>query len=535
MGTRDLLFVGLVLGGALGLGASLYPPRVQPDKAPAQPQTTTDPDIAATAHAVDAAFRKSWDSQKISPAPWASELTVVRRLSLALTGSIPSLEELRRLESVKQGGQASAWAGWLVRDRRTSDYLAERLARAYVGTEGGPFIVFRRRRFVTWLSDQIHEGRPYDQVVRELVASDGIWTDRPATNFVTVTYDPDKKLIDPERLAGRVARAFLGARIDCAQCHNHPFAPWKQHDFQGLAAFFGKAESGLMGIHEGKTEWMPVNRKTGKTSVAAPCVPFHPELLPEHGPRRVRLAAWLTDPKNNALPRATVNRVWALLFGRALVEPVDDLVTAEEVPEAVTILADDFVAHGYDLRRLIRIIAATQTFHLDSAADPEPTVEQEKAWAVFPLSPLRPEQIAGAITQSASLTTLDGEAPIVSRLIKLIGESGFVKRYGDFGEEELEPHAATIPQRLLLMNGEMVRDQTKPDMFHAAARIGSYAPTDRAAVEVAYLTVLTRRPTPEESTHFETNLARTRGNTRSERMSDLIWTLVNATEFSWNH
>jgi hypothetical protein len=538
MGTRDLLFAGLVLGGVAALGASLAPLRVTRKAqipAPAPAPAPTDDGLKETVRQVDEAFRKRWAAEGLHPAPPAPEMAVVRRLSLVLTGTIPSLEEIRGLEALPEGRKASTWVEALLRDRRSADYLAERVARAFVGTEGGPFIVYRRRRFLTWLSDQLFENRPYDRVVRDLIASDGIWTDRPATNFVTVTYDPDKKAVNPERLAGRVTRAFLGARIDCAQCHDHPFAQWKQADFQGLAAFFGKAESGLTGIHEGTSEYEPTDRKTGKPRAVEPKVPFLPELLPAEGNRREQLARWVTARGNPAFARATVNRVWALMFGRALVEPVDDLPEADELPEPLVALADDFAAHDYDLRRLVRAVASTEVFRLDSAAVPEPTEAQDEAWAVFPVTPLRPEQVVGALSQSASLTTIDGDSPILVRLIKSLSESGFIKRYGDGGEDELEPHSGTIPQRLLLMNGEMVRERTKPDLFNAGNRIAIFAPTDRAAVEVAYLTVLTRRPTPEETSHFEAKLAGTRGQARNERMADLIWTLVNSTEFSWGH
>src|SRR5581483_9959788 len=98
-----------------------------------------------------------------------------------------------------------------------------------------------------------------------------------------------------------------------------------------------------------------------------PCVPFHPELVPASGGPRQRLAGWVTDPRNPNLARATVNRAWALLFGRPLVEPVDDLAAATEVHPALIALADDFAAHGYNLHRLIRDIAATEAFRLDSA------------------------------------------------------------------------------------------------------------------------------------------------------------------------
>lgn len=541
MGIRDLLFVGVVLGGVAAVGAGLYPPRLDAGKEARPARAGRGAGLLDSVRRVDDAFRRQWAAEHLTPAPAAPELAVVRRLSLGLTGTVPSLEELRSLESLPEGRKAARQLDDLLADRRFSDYFAERLARAYVGTEGGPFIVFRRRRFVSWLSDRLLEDRPYDRIVRELIATDGLWTDHPATNFLTVTYDPERKLVDADRVAGRVARAFLGARLDCARCHDHPFAPWTQRDFQGLAAFFGQARSGFTGIHDEKAiDYAPTDRKTGKPVVVRPRVPVLPELLPAEGKatRRERLAGWVTDPRNPGLARATVNRVWALMFGRPLVEPVDDLAAADPLPEALTILADDFVAHGYDLHRLIRTIAATEVFRLDSAlpAQADATADAaEAAWAAFPLTRLRPEQVVGALIQASTLTTIDADSPILIRIMRFGGENDFVKRYGDSGEDEFDGRAGTIPQRLLMMNGDLVRDRTKPEFINAAFRIASFAPTDRAAVEVAYLTTLTRKPTPEEARYFEARLAGTRGNPRGLKTSDLIWTLVNSTEFSWNH
>jgi hypothetical protein len=257
--------------------------------------------------------------------------------------------------------------------------------------------------------------------------------------------------------------------------------------------------------------------------------------LPASGAPRTRLARWVTDPKNTHFPRATVNRIWALMLGRPLVAPVDDLTTAEDVPQALELLSDDFVTHGYDLKRLIRVIAATRVFQLDSAIEPAPTEAQEAAWAVFPMTRLRPEQVVGAISQAASLQTIDDNSHILVKLFTGTDERNFVRRYGDTGEDAFESESGTIPQRLLLMNGTIVENKTKPSPFNATQRIASQAPTDGAAVELAYLTTLTRRPTPTELARFTAKLAGTTGTVRNQRLSDLCWTLINATEFSWNH
>jgi hypothetical protein len=455
----------------------------------------------------------------VTPAGRAPDLAILRRLSLALAGRTPSLREIRAFEAQPESGRLARWVDGLLRDRRFADYWAERLARAFVGTEDGPFLVFRRRRFVSWLSDELLRGRPYDQVVRALIADEGLWTDQPATNFVTVTYDKEAKRPDAERLAARVSRAFLGARLDCAQCHDHPFQPWKRRDFQGLAAFFGQVNSGLTGIRDGTGDYQVTNRKTNTPETIAPGVPFLPELLPRDGSRRGQLARWVTDPRNPNLARATVNRAWALLFGRPLVEPVDDLAGAGDPPRVLELLADDFVAHGYDLRRLIAAIAATEAFRLDSAVEPELTGAHEELWAAFPLTRLPPEQAAGGLLQAASLETIDRQSPILVRLATASGQSQFLRRHGDMGEDEFDARAGTIPQRLLMMNGDLVREKTKEDLANAATRIGWLAPSDRAAVEVAYLTVLTRRPSPEEAVHFAARLGGTRSKERGRHMT----------------
>ncbi len=527
---RDLVFLIAVMGGAAALAVGLLRPLARASVRPVVAAPAPGPNVGQ----VDTTFRQRWAEQGLTPAATAPELAVMRRLSLALCGTIPSLEEIRRFEARPQPGRIDAWLDDLFHDRRCADYLAERFARAFVGTEGGPFLKFRRRRFVAWLSDAILENRPYDAIVRDLIADDGLWTDHPAVNFLAVTIDEQTERPTPDRLAARVSRAFLGIRLDCAQCHDHPFQPWKQSDFRGLAAFFGAVHSDLRGIRDTENDYKPLDRKGQEPKLVEPCVPFHPELLPDSGGPRHRLAVWVTDPRNPNLARATVNRVWALLFGRSMVEPVDDLAAASEIHPALIDLADDFAAHSYGLHRLIRVIAATEAFRLESA-DEDAGETHEASWAVFPMTRLRPEQVAGAIFQAASLTTLGPQSHWFARLVAYTGRNDFVRRYGDMGEDEFDARSGTIPQRLLLMNGDVVREQIKEGLFSAPSSIAGLARDDPTAVEAAYLTVLTRRPTPEESAHFAARLAGTSGDDRKQRLSDLYWTLLNTTEFSWNH
>jgi len=535
MWLRNLFFIGVIFGGIIGVRAALFPPPVPPREVDIDASIETK-EFRDLISQVDAAIEAGFAKDKLQPAPLADRLTVVRRLHLALMGTIPSLQEIRQFEAYQGEHPLQWWLEGILRDRRSADFLAERFARAYVGTEDGPFIFFRRRRFVSWLSDELVKNRPYDELVRELIASDGLWTDKPATNFITVTIEQGKEnQPNPERLAARVTRAFLGIRLDCAQCHHHPFESWKQHDFQGLAAFFGQVKQGFTGTQEGNGELVIDNRKTGEPQTIAPRVPFGIDLLPTSGNRRERLAAWVTHPRNPYFARVTVNRVWALMFGRPMLDKVDDVSSVEDVPPALKLLADDFVAHQFDLRRLIRAIAATQAFQRDSAADHEITDAHENAWAAFPTTRLRPEQVVGSVQQAASLTTLDADTHILIRLVSLGARNEFIKRYGDVGDDEFDNRGGTIPQRLLLMNGELVFDRTKEGLFTAATRIGWQARDDHAAVHTAYQAALTRAPTAKEADHFQKRLSGSTGNERSRRMEDLYWSLINSTEFSWNH
>ena len=547
MWLRNVLFALLCLAGLTALAATLAPLRNNHGERGLR--SPSDGETAAaytgadeTVRRVDEAFQADWAKANLSPTAVADDLTLARRLTLGLIGTIPSLEEIRRWEAELHATRLDHWLTDILNDRRCHDYLAERLARAFVGVQDGPFIIYRRRRFVAWLSDQLQANRPYDGIVRDLISDSGLWTDRPATNFVTVTVKPDQKEgPDEAELAARVSRAFLGVRLDCAECHDHPFQPWKQGDFQGLAAFFGQTKRNpFTGIADADGEYTFLNQKTGEQQTVAPCVPFDRQLLPAEGSRRQKLAAWVTNPANRAFGRAVVNRFWSELFGRPLVEPIDDLGSAAELPEAVDILADDFVAHGYDLRRLILIIVKTEVFRLDSrgkSGEAEVTTEHEAAWAAFPITRLRPEQAIGGLVQSSSLTTIDYGSHILVRIGRAGAENDFIKRYGDLGEEEFSPQGGTIPQRLLMMNGDQLQNRIGPNVVtNASARIAMLAPTDEKAVETAYLAVLTRRPTDEEARHFVSELGNKNDlRSRGERLEDLYWCLLNSTEFSWNH
>ena len=508
-----------------------------------RPLPSSEPSqLTETVQRLNALLVENWSAHGLAPAEPADDLTVLRRLTLAIVGTVPSLEEIRRFEKDTRPDRLAHWTAGLLEDVRFHDYFAERLARAYVGVEGGQFIVFRRDRFTDWLSEQLRKHRPYDGIVRDLIATDGVWTDKPAVNFISAAYSNDA--FDENKLAGRTVRAFLGQRIDCAQCHDHPFAHWKQAEFEGLAACFGKTRMSIVGVDDGRKEPFEVeDRKTLVKRQVEPAVPFGAEWMPSTGDPRERLAAWVTNPDNRRLDRAIANRVWGLIFGKPFLteRPVDDLPDPDEADadgqnQILDVLADDFRAHNRDLRRLVQVIAASQAFRADSRAASSGSGSSGSCrWETFPLVRLRPEQVVGSMLQASTIRTIDRNSHLLTRALRFSRERDFVEDFGDPGENELGERVGTVPQALLRMNGNLQNDLVQPNPFNATTRIANDAEDPAGCVEVAYLVCLTRRPTPEEAEHFAKEIAGRPKKEREQAVADLMWTLFNSTEFSWNH
>ena len=434
-------------------------------------------------------IRIALDRANVTPTPDADDLLVARRISLALVGSVPSLQEIRWLEDQPSDERLQRWTDRLLDDPRCHSYLAERFARAMNSlAPAEPFFMYRRRRFVAWLSDRIAHRVPYDEIVRDCIADDGVWTEKPSVNFLT-GHD-----IDPNKLANRTARAFLGLRIDCAECHDHPFASWKQSDFRGLAAWYGNAALTWRGVVDQPGPAMvehPVSKKRKRSNrrrrSSRNC--FRPTALPasgsQHGrrtrrtsssPRRSSTASGNSSTAKESSIRSTTS-------------------TAKRcAPAVLDGLAADFVEHGYDLQRLIRVMVSLKAFRRQSAFEHDASEQQEAVFAAFPISRLRPEQAAGSLVQVSRLFTIDDRTSTLMQLVAFGSQNDFIERYGDAGEEETTPHDGNIAQRLLMLNGEVVHKEIKSDLATTARHLASLTPNDESAVDLAFRLTLARLP-----------------------------------------
>ena len=505
---------------------------------------------------VDRELASRWDELGVEPADEADELTILRRLSLALHGTVPSLEEIRLFEADERKDRLQHWTAAMLEDNRFFDYFAERLARSFVGVDQGQFLIFRRDRFSNWLRNQLRDHVPYDDIVRQMIQGEGVWTGEGEVNFITAAFANDE--FDANKLTARTARAFLGQRMDCAQCHDHPFDHWTQKDFQGLTAHFGQVRLSLAGVTDDKKkDYEVLDDVVMEDKVVEPSVPFNPEWLGE-GSRREQLANWVTHPENQRFERAIANRVWGLMFGKPYSDrPVDDLPDpdADDSLQMLNILGADFREHDCDLRRLVKVIASSKAFRMESShpldqelqvieSSSTPNVEEvaelssqlnltREGWAVFPLIRLRPEQVIGAMLQANKVHTIDQNSHLITRSIRYFRERDFVDAFGDPGVDELQERAGTIPQALLRMNGQFARELTELNPISAPARILAVSSTDEKVVENCYLVCLTRRPGPEELEHFVSMLKE--GTDKDKDVQDLYWVLFNSPEFSWGH
>jgi len=546
-----------VLGGMLAAASSsplagTRPPASAATAAPATPPAAATAPSAAiddTVAAIDALLAAGWADAGIEPADRADDLAVLRRGWLALAVTIPSLEEIRLFEADSRPDRVDRAIAALLADRRSAEALARRLAPVLVGDEVGQFIVFRRDRFTTWLADQLHANRPWDGIVHDMVASRGLWTDTPAVNFVTQAAEQGR--INADKLAGRACRAFLGQRIDCAQCHDHPFASWRQPQFEGLAACFAQARLTGVGVEDDPRRVHTIDA-VSPASLSAPMqgrrhvpprVPYGQEWLPTAGTHRENLAAWIVHADNRRFDRATVNRAWWLLFGEAWHEPVDDLPDPPErstggaATDLLDVLADDFREHGRDLRRLLLVIASTRAFRLAST---HPLLDSSAGydrvsgtWAAFPLTPLTPQQVIGAMVATTSLQTIDQDSHLLTRTIRLVRENDFVREYGRIQDGDGRVRPATIPQALVRMNGKFAREMAAANAVSATGRIAGMARDDDSRLDLAFLVALSRRPTAEERVALLPLLAATKQKGRG--LEDITWALFNCPEFCWNH
>jgi hypothetical protein len=507
------------------------------------------PDPAAVAKRIDHHVNARLAEVGVKPAPLAGDATFLRRTYLLLVGRIPLPSEVHAfLEDADPAKRAkvidrlldspgyanhftTVWRGWILPEALTSFEVAN-----------------LSPSFETWLRKKLVANVGYDRIVTELLTVPvGRRINAPAPQAIDPEVTPFgfggplvfyyAKEAKAENLAAATARLFLGVQLDCAQCHDHPFAKWSRDQFWGLAGFFAGIEQ-----TQPNNFFAPLREVFDRRELLVPGTDrvvqatFLDDKEPDWKARtssRVTLAEWVTARDNPYFARATVNRVWGYVFGTGVYEPVDDF-TDEHLPshpEMLDELARAFAASGFDLKFLLRAILLSDTYQRDSAMT-EPGQTDPRLFARFPVQGMTPEQLYDSLSLIASAGQDPGGGFYLQNPGS--GKRQFVEKFGLVGGKVESP--SSIIQALTLMNGELVGVATQPGQSRAVGVVASLPGLTAAErVEVLYLTALGRKPKPAELERALRHVGTGPADKAKQRYGDLLWALLNGAEFRTNH
>lgn len=492
---------------------------------------------------VDRTLEQLWQDNGIEPALPADDEELLRRVFLDLCGRTPSVHEIRSYLADKSPGRYERLVDRLLQHRDHASHLAT-IWRTFLIPEGVDLTAFGGvDAFDRWLAERFGRNDPYDGTVRSLLLAEG----RLSRSGPLLFYSAAK--LDPDLLAARSARVFLGMRLECAQCHDHPFEPWTQEQFWGFAAFFAqisrpqgdlRAVSTVMQVRDvdhGEVKLprsesiVPPHFLDGK---ATPASERRPDAQPQS--RRQELARWLTARENPYFARATANRVWAIMFGKGIVDPVDDFGVRHQPksPQLLELLAGRFVGTKFDLRDLFRTVALSRAYRLSSGAATS-DVSRSEWFAQMNVKTFSAEQVYDCL---AVATMLDAASTEGSFNLTRAGNSErdqFLQQFRTPSGRSTEYHGG-IPQALTLMNGTLIDNATGVAKSGLLKSLKAPFFTNKQRVEVVYLAVLSRHPKPAEWELLNQYINdKTPAEEVQETLSDILWALLNSAEFTMNH
>ncbi len=489
---------------------------------------------------VDSLLVELWRKNEVSPVAPADDEELLRRVYLDLAGRIPTVGEVRQYLNDQSANRYERLVDRLLKSRDHASHVAA-VWRTFLIPEGVDLTAFGGVEvFDRWLAERIQDNEPYDEIVRSLLLAEG----RLSQSGPLLFYSAAK--LDPDQLASRTARVFLGMRLECAQCHDHPFEPWSQRDFWSFAAFFAQISRPQAELQTVSSVMRVRDVDHGEVMLPDTQTVIAPQFLggastPEHDgdvARRQQLAQWLTSPENPYFARATANRVWGHMFGKGLVDPVDDFGRQHppKSPELLELLAGQFIANDFDLRKLFRIMALSRAYRLASGA---PTVDERRAewFAQMNVKMLTAEQVYDCITVA---TMLESPVPGDQENLQMArfsnaSRDAFLQQFRTLAGRSTE-YQGGIPQALTLMNGSLIEGATGLSTSGILKSLEAPFFTNQQRIEVLYFATLSRRPRAAEWELLENYIpANAKGAEVKESLSDLLWALLNSAEFTMNH
>jgi hypothetical protein len=515
--------------------------------------TAAPPEARELAVAIDRHLGAAWKAAGVTPAGPADDAEFLRRVSLDLGGRIPSVAETRAFLGNRRPDARARLIDELLASPRYAAHFTDVWRSAWVPeVDNDPESnFFVRDSFSNWLHGHLRKNTGYDQVVRELLTFP-VPDQTQMQNFFNNRSRPSPlgyyvvKKYQAEELASGAARQFFGIRLECAQCHNHPFADWKREQFWSFASFFA-------GVKRASKEGFPIAEKERfeRRELAIPGTDrvVQAVFLDGSEPRwkykvaaRVTLAEWTTRADNPYFARATVNRLWAYLFGVGLVEPFDEMVggTARDShPELLDELARNFAAHQFDLKYLLRAIALSRAYQLSSAGSATEAPESH-LFARMTVRGLTPVQLYDSVAQAIGVPNVSGAG---SNPFNNTPRSRFLSRFANTGDRAIDVQMSIL-QALTLMNGDFVKEATSAERGRTLAAVLDAPFLDTTSrLDTVYLAALSRLPRPAERSRMLHHLeaAALAGQAPAERrqrydqaFTDVFWVLLNSGEFVLN-
>jgi hypothetical protein len=470
---------------------------------------------------VDQHLAARWSAEKVRPADPADDATFVRRTYLDLIGRVPTAAEAGAFLDDPAADKRVTLVGRLVASAGYARHWATLWRREWVPQADQPQSTLAEEA-EGWVAARLRDNTPYDRLVRDLLTAPRARTSPaqpPATFLVANEYKP-------ENLAASTTRAFLGVNLDCAQCHDHPFARWTRDQFWQTAAFFARPAAG------GQPE-LPVpntTRLVGPRLIVGVQAEWPAAVTPDTG--RVVLAGWVTSRDNPYFARNAVNRVWAQLFGTGLVEPLDDLSgeNPPSHPELLDELAQSFIDSGFDLKALTTALVLTRAYQLSSVVPPGGSTEP-RLFARAEVRGLTGEQLYDSLRTAAGLPP---DRDDLDPLNAPRERRAFAAR---FRVERAAASQRSILQSLALMNGRTTTALTDPAATPTLRAVATAPFLDtRAKVEALYLAALARRPTADELAPLVRYADRGGADgDAGKALADVFWALLNGSEFGTTH
>ncbi|MFQ5731468.1 MAG: DUF1549 domain-containing protein [Planctomycetaceae bacterium] len=474
----------------------------------------------------------------ITPSREAPDHKFLRRAFVDVIGRVPTPKETRKFLADTSTDKREKLVDYLLKQPDYADFWANKWADLL---RPNPYRVGLKAvlNYDAWIRDGFRKNKPYDQFVRELITAQGSTFQNGA-----VTLFRDRR--SPDELTTIVSQLFLGIRLECAKCHHHPFEVWGQDDFYSFAAYFakiGRKGTGLSPPISGSEEIVFTAKSgsvkhplTGKVLQPRPLFGTAPKIDPNGDPREA-LAKWMTSGRNPYFAKVIVNRVWADLMGRGLVEPVDDLRATNPPTNGPLLdaLAADFRRQNYDLKKLIRRITTSYVYGLSSLPNKRNTADT-RYYSRHLRKRLRAETLLDSVAAITGVPESFEAMPPGSQARQVWTHripSLFLDAFGRPDPNQDPPCErtgnSTVVQALHLMNSEKLAAKITSKTGRAAKLAAGKLPPKKIAEEL-YLLVYSRYPKAEEKT-IAASVFQKKGTTRRQATEDLLWALLNTPEF----